>query len=263
MQQQGWWVHPQIMRTKVFHKRTEPAVNAFTYHVYYLAFQASKLATLPQRVMRHNRFGLLSYYHKDHGKRDGSDADDWAIALLQKFKLPHEGHTRILLTMPRVLGHVFNPVSFWLSIDEAGALKSVIAEVNNTFNETHAYVLAHDDGRDITTEDTFDTQKNFHVSPFLKVEGHYRFRFSVKPNGLGIWIDYFNAEGRNELCTSMVGTMQPFTDRSALRAFVQFPLVTLKVIALIHWQALRLFMKRVRYRAKPKPPTTEATKWRS
>lgn len=260
---QGWWTRPQVMRTKVFHKRTEPQVNAFTYHVYYIAFPTKQRALLPSRILRQNAFGLLSYYDKDHGLHDGTDADDWAVTLLQKFKLADENETRILVTLPRVLGHVFNPVSFWLSVDAGGALKSVIAEVNNTFGETHSYVLAHEDGRAITADDFFHTDKNFHVSPFLKVEGSYQFRFAMKDDGLGIWIDYFNAEGRKELLTSMVGTMEPFTNGAALKAFLAFPFVTLKVIGLIHWQALRLFAKRVRYRVKPTPPEREVTKWRS
>lgn len=259
----GWWHAPHLMRAKVFHKRTEPRENAFTYHVYYLALPTAQIATLSQRVLKRERFGLLSFYHADHGTRDGSDSALWAQKLLQCFDLEKYSETMVLVSLPRVLGYVFNPVSFWLSFNASGELTSVIAEVNNTFGETHSYVLAHEGGRAIAADDWFEADKHFHVSPFLKVEGNYRFRFAVTPQSLSVVIDYQNAEGRTELLTSVAGRMQPFSDWAALRAALAIPFVSVKVIALIHYQAIKLLLKRVKYRVKPPPPTTEVTKWRS
>jgi len=258
-----WWNTPQLLRAKVFHKRTEPAVNAFTYHVYYLVLPMHARAALPAAGITRDKFGLCSFYEKDHGLRDGSDSAIWAQHVLQKFELANTETSLVLVSMPRILGHVFNPVSFWFSLTANGECKSVIAEVNNTFGETHSYVLAHADGRSIMADDVFESDKNFHVSPFLKVEGSYRFRFALSETGMGIWIDYINVEGRTELLTMVTGKFQPLTRAGLWRMMLAIPLVTLKVIGLIHIQAFKLMGKKVKYLRKPSRPTDEVTKWRS
>jgi DUF1365 family protein len=259
----SWHSTPQLMRAKVFHKRTEPVVNAFTYHVYYFVLPMHRLEMLDSCGIARDRFGLCAFYHKDHGARDGSDSAVWAREVLRKFKLEAPEDSLVLFTMPRILGHVFNPVSFWFSVTPQGECKRVIAEVNNTFGETHSYVLAHADGRAIHADDVFASDKNFHVSPFLPVEGGYEFRFVLKESSIGITIDFINAEGRKQLLTTLSGSLTELTRSAKWKAFFAMPMVTLKVIALIHLQAFKLMGKRVRYLRKPAPPTHEVTPWRS
>lgn len=256
-----WWKNPAILGTKVMHKRLRPSVNQFTYDVYYIAIPEQSFAGLDNGVMRHNRFGVMSYYDRDHGKRNGEDASMWARALLRQCKLDEAIETLILVTMPRTMGFVFNPVSFWLGITTEGTLKAVIAEVNNTFGETHSYILAHSSGAAITADEWLEADKNFHVSPFLKVEGHYRFRFALR-DSLGIWIDYMGPDNQTTLLTSMVCKPEPFTRRNMIKHALTLPMVSLKALVLIHWQAIKLMVKKVKYLRKPKAPATEYTTWR-
>ncbi len=112
-------------------------------------------------------------------------------------------------------------------------------------------MLSKQDGSFITSDDWLTTSKDFHVSPFLPVEGSYRFRFAVREEKLGVWIDHYNAQGELTLLTSLVGRMEPLTRRALWRAFIAVPLVTLKVIGLIHFEAIRLTLKKIRYINKP------------
>lgn len=248
----------QLFLADVMHKRTLPRVNQFRYGVYYLAFPLSQLDSL-QDGWRFgvNRFGLLSFYSRDHGARNGEDLIGWAQQILHDRNM-HEADGEIMLVcLPRVFGYAFNPVSFWLCFDRAGQLRAVINEVNNTFGESHSYVCAHPNHRPITADDWMETEKLFHVSPFLEREGRYRFRFALKDKKLGIWIDYLNGEGSKQLLTALTGDLVAYTRANRSSAFWQHPLVTLKTIFFIHWQAVRLVSKKIGYIRKPeqKHPT--------
>lgn len=232
----------QIFTAKVMHKRLLPKVNGFTYGVYYLA------QPLHASVERR---GVLSFRVKDHGARDGSDLQGWIRTILRDYGLDDITAGIQLIAMPRILGYGFNPVSFWLCVDVENMLRAVLCEVNNTFGETHSYLCAHADHRPIHAHDWLQAEKLFHVSPFLPREGSYQFRFTRKDESLGIWIDYYNAQGQKQLITSLTGTLEPLTEAALRRVFWRHPLVTLKTIGLIHWQALRLVVKGIRYIPKP------------
>ena len=256
------WLHaPHLMRVKVMHKRLLPRVHGFHYNVYYTALPMTQLEQAAKGILSLERFNLLSFYQRDHGLRDGTDSRQWAQGLLQQFA-PHAAVTDlVLITLPRVLGYVFNPVSFWLGFDAQGQLMAAIAEVNNTFKETHSYVLAKSDRTPLGVDDWITTSKDFHVSPFLPVEGSYKFRFAAMGDKLGIWIDHYNANGELTLLTSMVGRMQPLSRAGLWRVFLAIPLVTVKVIGLIHFEALRLVAKKIKYRIKPPQREHRITPW--
>lgn len=256
-----WWKSPAILSTKVMHKRLRPRVNQFTYDVYYVAIPERSFATLDNGVMRRNRFGVMSYYDRDHGLRNNEAASEWARSLLRQCKLDEAIETLILITMPRTMGFVFNPVSFWVGMAAEGTIRAVIAEVNNTFGETHSYVLAHSSGDAITADDWLVADKHFHVSPFLKVEGQYRFRFALRES-LGIWIDYMGPDNEATLLTSMICKPQPFTRKNIVKYALALPMVSLKALILIHWQAMKLMAKKIKYLRKPEAPATEHTTWR-
>ncbi len=253
---------PQIMFGQVMHKRLFPKVNGFTYGIYYLCLPLSKIRDIPSSW----RFGidrpaLSSFLTRDHGARDGGDLGVWARGLLKQAQVDTADGEIMLLTMPRTLGHVFNPVSFWLCHDSAGHLRAVICEVNNTFGETHSYICKPPAGGVIENETWMEAEKVFHVSPFLKREGRYRFRFALQGQQVGIWIDFYDAESKKQLLTALSGRLCPLTASSQRRAFWRHPLVALVAVMRIHWHAVKLVAKGIKYIPKPlqKPEKTSVT----
>lgn len=229
------------------HGRLFPRKNYFRYGMYYMALPLSQLDNLP---VAHNKIGIMSFYDVDHGGGTGEALKSRAQIILASYNIALDGEI-ILVCMPRILGYVFNPVSFWLCYDTNGALKAVLCEVHNTFGEKHTYLCAHADGRNITPADTMKAQKVFHVSPFLPRDGHYEFRFDSTEEGFKVWIDYFANNGRKQLVTALTGTYQSLTKSACRRIFWKYPLITFKAIALIHYQAAKLLLKKIQYIAKP------------
>ncbi len=251
-----------IIRTRVFHARPQSATagtkrNAFNYSIFYLALPLSEMKAGIKRVLFSlNRFNLFSFYDKDHG--DGRKSpESWIRDALDSCGIAEADGDVTLITLPRVFSYFFNPVSFWLCYDRQHTLRAVLAEVNNTFGERHCYMCAHPDRRPIEPQDWLQTEKTFHVSPFMTVEGHYRFRFQFDAEKLAIWINYHHANGDLALSTSMMGPRAALTSPRLLFYFLRYPLVTLQVIALIHYQAVKLFLKGVRFGPKPPPPELE------
>lgn len=251
-------ITPQIFLAKVMHNRIFPKANKFTYGVYYLALPLSNV-----KSVSYNKPGFVSFYDKDHGAKDGSDLRSWAEAILKKYGLSDVIDEIILLSMPRVLLYTFNPVSFWLCLDRQGALRSVICEVNNTFGETHSYLCVGAQKKVITSDDWLEAKKLFYVSPFLERNGFYKFRFNLKQNSLRICINFHDKEGRKQLITALTGILKPLTKENLRQAFWKHPLITMKSIYLIHWQALKLISKGVKYISKPKQLDKKTSKTES
>lgn len=244
-------INPAIFFAKVMHKRLLPKVNAFTYGIYYLAFPLRRMDELSDGWrFGVNERGLLSFYEADHGARDGSPLLPWIQNILKEYAIDQADGEIILVAMPRVLGYVFNPVSFWFCLDRSGGLRAVLSEVNNTFGERHCYLSVHPDQRIITENDVMQAQKLFHVSPFLQREGHYKFRFHFQDDKFGIWITYFDRDGK-KLLTALTGAIRPYTAGNRRKAFWRYPLMTYRAIFLIHWQAMKLVIKGIRYVSKP------------
>ena len=243
-------VAPQIYTAKVTHKRLFPKENAFSYGIYYLA--------LPLPAAPISGF-FASFHAKDVGKRDGSDPTPWIRGILAEYGLDQKTQHIILVTMPRILGYVFNPVSFYLCLDDKKALIAVLCEVHNTFGEQHSYLCANPDHMPITADQWLEAEKVFHVSPFMERCGHYKFRFDLKTNKLGIWIDFYDMHQQKQLITSLIGNFTPLTPYNLKKAFWRYPLVAVKAILLIHWQALKLMMKGIRYITKPKQMSQKIT----
>lgn len=228
------------------HARLFPRKNSFRYGIYYVALPLSRLDALPLGTM-----GFLSFNVRDHGACDGGDLQDWSHDILARYGLSVADGEIVLICMPRVMGYVFNPVSFWLCHDRAGGLRAVLCEVHNTFGERHTYVCARDDRAALTKDDLLRGEKVFHVSPFLEREGEYTFRFDVDAGRFGVWIDYFDAEGRRQLITALGGGVAPLTAGGLRGLSWRYPLVTMRAVFLIHWQALRLVIKGIKYVPKP------------
>jgi len=249
---------------QVMHRRLRPAEHRFVYPVYFCVLPLSEVACSASALFSVNRWNLFSFHFADHGARDGSHPLPWIRFLLAQEGIHADGEVW-LQCFPRVLGFVFNPISLWFCHDRAGNLMAVLAEVNNTFGERHNYLLAHADGRPIRDGETLERRKVFHVSPFMAVAGHYRFRFHARAgqDGNAAWrlarIDHGDAAG-DLLHTAISGNAEPLASGPLLKAFVRFPLLTLGVILRIHWQALKLWRKRVPFFRKPAPPLEETTR---
>ena len=250
---------PRIYFGKVMHRRLRPAENSFVYPVFFLSVPLTRTESLANPLFSLNRWNVFSLEYADYGARDGSDPLAWAHELLESNGLGCADGEIWLQTFPRILGYAFNPVSFFFCHDRTGGLRAVICEVNNTFGERHHYLLANPDGRPIVPEDTLTARKVFHVSPFARVEGGYRFRFHAQGGKTLTRIEYFDAAG-DLLHTSISGEAARYGARALAGAFVRYPWMTLGVIVRIHYQALRLWLKRVPFFHKPVPPAEALTR---
>lgn len=245
----------------VRHRRLRPSAHEFVYPAYFLRLPLRRLAPalVRLRLMGHNHFNLLGFYDRDHGACDGGSALAWIDAVLQQHGIDDAQGEIFLHTFARVLGYVFNPVSFWFCHRTDGSLRAVVCEVNNTFGERHCYLLAHDDGSALCYGEALPARKVFHVSPFCAIEGRYQFRFVVTSQQSVARVDYDDALGPL-LETSINGRLEPLTDAAIAGAFFRFPLFTFTVVARIHWQALKLWLKRLPFFPKPPCPAAEVTK---
>lgn len=239
-----------------FHGRKGAVSNRFHYSIDYVLLTPDT-AKGPALFSR-NRANLAALRDADHGGAPGQGTGThWVHEVLASHGLPPAARID-LLAQPRLLGHVFNPVSFWLCHDEAGALRAVIAEVSNTFGDRHSYLCHRADHGPITAQDQIEATKIFHVSPFQPVEGSYRFRFDINAERIGIWIDF--SAGENGVIATLTGPRKPLTNRTILWACLRRPFGSRRVLALIHWQALRLWWKGAKYRARPLPPKNEVSR---
>jgi hypothetical protein len=252
-------IAPLIFFGRVMHARLRPKSNVFSYRVWFLRVPLSALDRLRGPLFSIDRPNLFSLRTRDLGPRDGSPWLPWIRALLAENGIDAADGEVWLQCFPRVLGYAFNPVSFWLCHDRAGGLRAVLCEVNNTFGEHHNYLLAHPDQRPIVPGDELAARKVFHVSPFCAVSGGYRFRFETDPAATRVRIDYDDPQGRM-LITTVSGAARPVATAALLRAFFAYPWMTAGVIARIHWQALRLWLKGVPFFSKPLPPVRETTR---
>ncbi len=233
---------------RVRHTRLRPARNAFVYPTYFLMLPLRSMATQGNGALARNQRAAISFYDKDHG--DGrADALAWLNELLRSEGIEDATGEAWLHCYPRVFGYSFKPVSFWYCHRSDGSLRAVVVEVNNTFGERHVYLLDHAQfGQEL------HANKVFHVSPFCNVEGRYRFRFMTTAHNRTIArVDYDDDSGAL-LQTSVSGELQQLSSQSVRKAIFSYGAMTLGVIARIHWQAIRLFFKRVPFFSKPTPP---------
>ncbi|MDO9194902.1 DUF1365 domain-containing protein [Rhodoferax sp.] len=244
---------------EVRHMRLAPVRHAFAYGTYFLMLPMRTLQREGFGPLAHNRFAALSFYDADHGDGRGPQqggALAWLDELLRNEGIDGADGEVWLHCYPRVLGFTFKPVSFWYCHRLDGTLRAIVVEVNNTFGERHCYLL---DAPRFGVEQR--AAKVFHVSPFCPVEGGYRFRFMVTPDRSRTVarIDFDDAQGPL-IETSVSGNLEPLTAHAMRRALWRYPAMTFGVVLRIHWQAFKLFMKKVRFFGKPKPPQSFTTR---
>ena len=273
---------------QVQHTRLRPARHGFRYPTYFLMLPMRRLQREPEAwgAVAHNRFGLIGFRDRDHGD-GGPSALAWAERCLAEHGVADADGEFWLHCYPRVAGYSFKPVSFWYAHRANGSLAAVLVEVNNTFGERHCYLLQPEaPGGSVPWGHERRATKVFHVSPFCRVAGEYRFRFlrtdaatlQASPHPAGaplrtstemrdapppprtvVRIEHHD-EGGPLLLTSVSGALAPATAERVRQAFWGLPLMTWGVIARIHWQALLLLSKRVPFFRKPEPPGTFVTR---
>ena len=242
---------------QTFHSRKGEIENAFRYSVDYVLMDAERPVAAPGLFKRNGR-GLFSLNDRDHGGAPGHGTGAiWVRSVLYEAGFTQIGRIE-LLAQPRVFGHVFNPVSFWLVYDLEANLRAVIAEVTNTYGDRHSYLCRNEGFRPITPRDSIRSEKILHVSPFQPIEGGYSFRFDIDDRRIGIWIDF--TAGNGGLLATLTGPRQPLTNRSILAALLRRPFGSRRVLGLIHWQALKLWWKGAAFRARPEPPVNEVSR---
>lgn len=246
-----------LLRARITHARFSPKPYVLSHRLTYLKVPLRDLPRLARPFLARNGFSLFALNDCDYG--DGKrDLNAWVRAAFEDAGAsPPDGAVE-LVTLPRVAGFGFNPVSFWLCRNRSGALAAVLAEVNNTFGERHCYLCRNADGSVIGADAEIEAQKVFHVSPFMPTDGCYRFRFIEKADRLSIRIDLYR-EGERALTATIAGHLETLTSAALLKSFVRHPFPTLQVVMLIHYHAARLYMRGIKFFTKPEPPAQLVT----
>lgn len=244
---------PALYAGRVMHARLKPFRHRFSYRLFSLLIDIDDpAASNASWLLRHNRFGVLSFHDADHGFRDGSPLRPWVMRVLADTGLAMEVGAVRLLCFPRLLGFVFNPISIYYVFSPDGACCAVIYEVNNTFGETHTYV-APVSGEGVISQ---EAEKTFYVSPFIGMKATYAFSLRVPGEKLSIAIHQRDPEGALLVATQS-GNRKPLSTREILKAVLRHPLMTLNVVLRIHTQALRLWWKGAALQPRtPKPNAT-------
>lgn len=240
---------------RVSHRRVRTAAHRFTLRVVSLYLDLDELPRIGRRLwlLSYNRWNIFSFLDRDHGPRDGTPLRGWIDRQMQDAGFRESLGSVRILCFPRLFGYVFNPLSIWFIHSAEDRLQAIMYEVSNTFGQHHCYLLpvgkSHQAGKIVEQR----CRKSFYVSPFIAMGAEYRFRLHEPSRHLSIAILEADEHGTVMSATHR-GTAAPLTDRNLIIAVLKYPFVTMRVIAGIHWQALRLWLKGVPLNRRPAPP---------
>ena len=245
-----------IYRGVVLHRRLRPKRHELRYRIFNMLFDLDELPRLGQELalFSHNRFNLFSFHDRDHGDGNGP-LRAYVEDVLRKHGLDIGGGPIRLLCMPRVLGYVFNPISVYFCHRPSGELAAILYEVSNTFGERHSYLIPTSGNTETITQ---ASEKRLHVSPFLPLDLHYRFRIAPPAERVSVTVHVQDGQGLIVAAAFAAEQMQ-LTNGALFTTLVLYPLLTLKVVAGIHWEALKLWLKGVTVHTKPEPPASQVT----
>jgi DUF1365 family protein len=248
-----------LYASRTMHRRLAPPFYRFVYRLFHLLLDVDRIDELDRslRWFSRNRFNLVSFHDRDHGGAGPGGLRAWAEGLLAVEGVRLEDGRIRLLCLPRVLGFGFNPIAIWYCEHRDGTLRAIIAEVRNTFGEKHCYLLASGGGP-MAYEGPHEKGKGFHVSPFMDLVGRYAFRFSEPGETLRVLI-HETREGAPLLDATLAGERRALGDGALLAQVARMPWMTLKVVAGIHWEALKLWLRGAKFHRKPDPPELEFT----
>lgn len=237
-----------------YHGRKGAIENAFRYSIDYILLDPEARPQTPV-LFSINRANVTNWRDSDHGGAPGKGRGAaWLRAQFDDLGVAQPDRIA-LLTQPRVLGHVFNPVSFWFCFDAEDQLFAVVSEVTNTYGTRHSYLCHNPNFAPIQPIDRIVADKFMHVSPFQEIEGTYTFRFDYRPDRVGVWIDYGRKKGG--LIATLTGPRAPLTNRRILWSLLRRPFGARRAFALILWQALKLWAKKARFRPFRTAPVPE------
>lgn len=244
--------HSAIYVGSVAHRRIAPRPHALRYRAFWLLLDLDEVPAVAAKLhlFSYNRRNLFSLHDADHGDGSQTPLRKQIERCLAPAGIDISGGTVRLLCMPRTLGYAFNPLSIYFCHRADGTLAAVIYEVHNTFGERHSYLIPAEAADGVVRQ---RCRKTFYVSPFMDMEMHYAFRVHLPGRHVAVAIRGSGAEGPL-IDACLLGARRDLTDLALLRAFVAVPAVTLKVIAAIHWEALRLWLKGLRLRPRPQKP---------
>ena len=229
----------------VTHRRFKPRRHFFSYKTFSLLIDLNEVENLERKIkfFSYNKFNILSFYDVDHGPRDGTPLVNWVKNTLNDAKINTGSGTIKLLCYPRFFGYVFNPLSVFYCYDDSSQLKAILYEVKNTFNEQHTYVFSASPSSNLILH---KCDKKFYVSPFMEMKTFYNFRLLNPEKILNIFIKQRDVAG-TLLTACQVGKKIEITSKNLFFQFLTHPLMSLKVIVAIHFEAFRLWIKGVKH----------------
>ena len=242
----------------VMHRRVRPRKHKLSYRVFSMLVDLDELPALDRDVsgFGHNRFSLFSFYDRDHGLGRHESLKTWVLGELAKAGIETSNGPVRLLCYPRILGYAFNPLSVYFCYRPNGELAAVLHQVSNTFHQRHSYLFPVTPGPDDIIRQT--CVKELYVSPFIKMGMIYNFR--IKPPTSDVAISIHESDDQGALLfASFAGEQKPFLAKAIRQLFWSYPLMTLKVVGGIHWEALRLWIKGVPMVQRPEPPPEPVT----
>jgi len=236
-----------IYKGFVTHRRFKPLRHYFSYKTFSILFDLTELEDLQKKIsiFSFNKFNIFSFYNKDHGSRDGSDLTEWVKKNLKKYDLNYSISKIKLLCFPRIFGYAFNPLSIFYCY-EGNILKAILYEVKNTFNEQHTYVFPVNDSAKIITQ---QCKKKFYVSPFIEMNTFYNFRLTEPNENIRILIKQTD-KVEKVLVACQIGRKQSMSLKQLLINLFTYPMMTFKIMILIHYEALRLWKKGAIFKKK-------------
>ena len=233
-----------IYNGTVVHKRFKPRIHFFRYKVFSLLIDLSELNVLDKKInfFSYNRFNLVSFFDKDHGERDGTSLIEWVKKNLRENNIDAEEIKIKLLCYPRILGYVFNPLSVFYIYNNNEKLISILYEVKNTFGEQHTYIFKIENDNLLQ----HNCEKKFHVSPFIEMNCNYFFRILKPSEKISVIIDQYQSNEKI-LFASQDGKRADLTSAELMKSYLKHPLMTLKIISAIHFEAFKLWAKGIKF----------------
>lgn len=243
---------------EVVHLRLRPRRHQLRYRVVYLLLDLAEVEQQGHspRLFSHNGFNVFSVSDRDHGNGSAASLRDQVLRHLRDAGIVDADGPIRLLTMPRILGYAFNPLSVYFCHRDDGSLAATLYEVNNTFGQRHNYLIPVAAGCRGTVRQ--ESRKSFYVSPFMDTDMTYSFAVVPPAERVAVSVTGHDAGGPL-IVARLAAVRRPFTDASLVRAFFLYPLLTFKVTAAIHWEALLLWLKGVRLQRRPPPPQRDVT----
>ena len=234
-----------IYNGTVIHKRFKPKTHFFKYSVFSLLIDLSELDEIDKNIkfFSFNKFNLISFFEKDHGSRDGTSLISWVKKNLDENKINSKDIKIKLLCYPRIFGYVFNPLSVFFIYNMNSELISILYEVKNTFGEQHTYIFKINENDNLIKN---TCKKKFHVSPFIEMNCTYFFKILKPTNKISLIIDQHDDEGKI-LYASQDGNRVDLNNKNLILSYLRHPLMTFKIIAAIHFEAFKLWIKGIKF----------------